>query len=168
MERPFSRFKLGLYFFIGAIICQAVSPLIPAFDTSHLVLLNPVVNLPDPKTSPHYMSHDFTVDGHIDDLANSSPKLIPSPGQRWDALHYLDVALHGTYTYEHQYAFSLGVPIVLRLIHSGKELLFSLVFPSSFFGSINTQMCTWLADLIDAFLAAMLAAHCRRASPFIG
>ncbi|CAE6511878.1 unnamed protein product, partial [Rhizoctonia solani] len=153
MERPVSSFKLRLYFFIGVIICHAVAPLIPAFDTSHLVLLNPVDNLPRPKTSPLSLSH-----GIVDERMEDSPKLLPSLGLRWDTLHYRDVALHGTYAYEHQYAFSLGVPIVLRLVQSGKEILFSLVLPSSP-GFMNIELRSWLSDIINAFLVAMLASQ---------
>ncbi|KAL5632882.1 hypothetical protein ACGC1H_005733 [Rhizoctonia solani] len=154
MERSVSRLKLRLYFFIGVIICHAVALLIPAFDTSHLVLLTPVDNLPDPTTSPLSLSH-----GLVDERMEDPPKLLPSPGLRWDALHYHDVALHGAYTYEHQYAFSLGVPIILRLVQSGKEILFSLVLPSFSPGFMNIQLHSWLSDIINAFLVAMLASQ---------
>ncbi|KAF8594119.1 hypothetical protein BDV93DRAFT_459619, partial [Ceratobasidium sp. AG-I] len=45
-----------------------------------------------------------------------SSNLIPLVGLRWDALYYYDVALCGTYLFEQHYAFSPGLPIVLRLV----------------------------------------------------
>ncbi|CAE6429241.1 unnamed protein product [Rhizoctonia solani] len=159
MGKPFSSFKLRFCFFIGAIICQTVAPLIPAFDTSHLVPLTFVDEFPDPKTSPFYLNHDSAVDKRMDNLATSPPQLAPSTVLRWDTLHYLDVALYGTYAYEHQYAFSLGVPIVLRIAHWGKELFFKLIFPLSFLGTMNTQIRSWVTVLINTLLVAMLAAQ---------
>ncbi|KAH7337312.1 GPI mannosyltransferase 2 [Rhizoctonia solani] len=153
MQRPFSEFRLRIYFFIGTLLCHALAPLLPAFDTSHLVPLNPIPDYPDPTTSPLYANH-----GRLSgEFSSHLPKLVPSLGMRWDTLHFLDVALYGTYAYEHQYAFSLGVPIILRLVHLGKELLFSLSIPQSSQGSVNIILRGWLGGLINTLLVAMLA-----------
>ncbi|CAE6361242.1 unnamed protein product [Rhizoctonia solani] len=156
MERPFSKLRLRIYFFICALICQLVAPIIPAFDTSHLVPLKPSSNLPHSTMLPGFSQASQTTDHQID-LSRYPLQLIPSAGLRWDALHYLDVALSGTYTYEHQYAFSPGVPIILRLAHTGKELVYNLVSSPSLLRLTNIQLRSTLVELVNAFLVAMLA-----------
>ncbi|KAJ1303037.1 hypothetical protein OPQ81_011238 [Rhizoctonia solani] len=159
MEQPFSKFKLRLFFFIGAIIIQIIAPLISTFDTSHLVPANAISEVLDVKKLPLGIGHRSPDNDELNDLNSSLPQLVPSPGLRWDALHYLDVALHGTYAYEHQYAFSPGIPIVLRLVHLGKELLFDIAASYPLLESMNSQLRAWLDNIINAFLVAMLAAQ---------
>ncbi|CAE6403581.1 unnamed protein product [Rhizoctonia solani] len=156
MELSFSKFRLRFYFFVGALICQLIASNIPAFDTSHLVS-KPSSNSPDSTLLD--FSRDSSATGYSVDFNDYPPNLVPSAGLRWDALHYIDVALSGAYTYEHQYAFSPGVPIVLRLIYLGKEQLYRLVSRMLLPGSKSTEFCSILTNLINALLVAMVASQ---------
>ncbi|CEL56840.1 hypothetical protein RSOLAG1IB_08118 [Rhizoctonia solani AG-1 IB] len=143
---------------LGALICQTIAPIIPAFDTSHLVPPKDGFDLPGSRMSLDFNRASQDAGNHMSS-SDYSPELVPSAGLRWDTLHYLDVALSGTYTYEHQHAFSPGVPIVLRLVHIGKEFLLSLAPRLPLIGYTNTQLHGYLANLINTFLVAMLAAQ---------
>lgn len=121
--------KLRLGFILATLLVQAFSPQVPAYDTSHLIRST---QLDRGGNSYHvanmnqntYIDVDPCCFSPADSYAfEPSPSLIPLPGLRWDGLHYHGIALYGTYIFEEQYAFSPGIPIVLRLVHLAKHYL---------------------------------------------
>ncbi|KAG8721743.1 hypothetical protein FRC08_010624 [Ceratobasidium sp. 394] len=155
-----SRLRLG--FVAVAVLAQILAPKIPAFDTSHLI---------HPSDQNAGITKTWNVLGFIDTSSQSKvdsvgsklsldpgspspyvPRLIDFSGLRWDALHYNSVALHGLYIFEHQYAFSPGVPIMLRLVHLGKLYLFRLVdyFHIETWLSHNLAASIWRVSAVTA------------------
>jgi hypothetical protein len=122
--------KLGLWiiFLLGATIARIVSLQLRAFDTSHLI------------------------ENHAGDAA----QLVHSPSLRWDALHYLEVAMHGTYAYEHQYAFSPGVPLVLRFVQCAKFYALSPLRRAAYFMS-NFETSRKYPLIMEAFNSLLVA-----------
>ncbi|KAF8595854.1 hypothetical protein BDV93DRAFT_528370 [Ceratobasidium sp. AG-I] len=154
--------KVRLGFVVATLIFQFVGSQVPVFDSSHLLQHerppdNP--RLHESRVELNNQSLTNVVSG-LDSLAGSlvrkkpsdllieAPSLIPSAGLRWDALYYHDVALRGTYLFEQQYAFSPGVPIILRLVDLAKRNLLYLIQPLEKAGSSSL----WAKPLVDWLL----------------
>jgi hypothetical protein len=125
----FINLDLWIIFLLGATIAWIVAPQVPAFDTSHLI------------------------ENHTGDVA----QLVHLPSLRWDALHYLEVAMHGTYTYEHQYAFSPGVPLVLRFVQCAKFYALSPLRQGAAYFMSNFQTSRKYSLIIEAFNSLLVA-----------
>ncbi|KAG8689301.1 hypothetical protein FRC08_011015 [Ceratobasidium sp. 394] len=133
--------QLRLAFIASAFLVQILDPKISPFDTSHMIRSQTEsddIHESQDSLGPVDVSSRL---GSASDIASAgarsspdssifslhAPQLIDSSGLRWDALHYHALALHGSYIFEHQYAFSPGVPIVLRLVRQGKLYLLRLL-----------------------------------------
>lgn len=139
---------LWLIFFFGAVVVRFVAPRVPAFDTSHLIQRRPF----EPA------NHDSAATSSILEDMNTPEELsslVPLPSLRWDTLHYLDIAAYGTYAYEHQYAFSPGVPVILRLLYSIKLYSLNLIQGATGFSSSSSHVL--MVHVFDLVAIASLA-----------
>lgn len=91
-------------------------------------------------------------------ISEPNPWSLTSVLLRWDAFHYLTIAMEGKYRFEHQFAFFPGTPIILKL--SGESILRSLnILGLKPFtkeqaylagGSIaSLLLCNWTGDLYE-------------------
>ncbi|QRV91959.1 glycosyltransferase family 76 protein [Ceratobasidium sp. AG-Ba] len=167
------RNKLRLAFFCAAALAQALAPKIPAFDSSHLIYpryeqsisnhsdIYTTQTEPDSRRNPPpgLGTKNTMLREDSDHVPLDVPELIDSAGLRWDALHFQAVALRGSYAFEHQYAFSPGVPIILRLVYFGKQQLFDLIRLSHIDEYISPLILNVFTAILKAVLTGLLASE---------
>ncbi|KAG8796441.1 ER membrane glycoprotein subunit of the GPI transamidase complex-like protein [Ceratobasidium sp. 428] len=165
--------QLRIAFVLSSFLAQILAPTVPAFDTSHLINFRSLGNtdsqsrsidgfgdvISESSTGSQASSNHFSSSPHLDNSSPRVPQLVDSAGLRWDALHYQAIALHGSYIFEHQYAFSPGVPIVLRLVSFGKQLLDRLLNEQYISSKLAEYALNTLISLVKACLIGLLASE---------
>ncbi|KAF8597141.1 hypothetical protein BDV93DRAFT_569825 [Ceratobasidium sp. AG-I] len=130
------KLKVRLGFVVATLIFQFVGSRVPVFNSSHLLQYEqPSNNLQLQKFGVELNNQSLAsgisgpgspagspIRENPTDPRTEPPSLIHSASIRWDALYYHDVALRGTYLFGQHYAFSPGVPLILRLVNLAKPL----------------------------------------------
>ncbi|KAG8790825.1 ER membrane glycoprotein subunit of the GPI transamidase complex-like protein [Ceratobasidium sp. 428] len=169
--------QLRIAFVLLSFLAQILAPTVPAFDTSHLIDFRSQGNTKTQSRSANgsgnviskssagsqASSNHFLPTPHLDSSSPRVAQLVDSAGLRWDALHYQAIALHGSYIFEHQYAFSPGVPIMLRLVSFGKHYSFQLLDRLLHGQYISSRLAEYLLNtlvpLVKAGLIGLLSSE---------